>query len=66
MTKNHFSIIAVFSILFTFFGFYLDTDLPNEKVTTTVFEIVMMILITFIIITSFYFASVLIMKKIKK
>jgi hypothetical protein len=47
--------ILIFSVLITIFGWYIDSDIPNEKMLTTIFEFVMMIVLTFCLFSFLYF-----------
>ena len=58
--------ILVISICLSVFGFWVDSDPRNPNVMTTVFELVMMTLLVFVILTTLYFATTYTFKKVKQ
>ena len=57
--------ILVISISLSAFGAWVDNDPSNTNLMTNVFELVMMTLLVFAILTTFYFATKYSFKKVK-
>ena len=64
--KNILSFILVISICLSLLGLLVDSDPRNPNVITTVFEIAMMTLLLFVILTTVYFAAIYLFKKFKQ
>ena len=58
--------IFVISICLCVFGLWVDSDPINPNVMTTVFEFAAMTLLFFVILTTLYFATNYIFKKVKQ
>lgn len=58
--------ISVISICLSVFGFLIDSDPTKTSVMTTAFELVMMTLLVFVVLTTLYFASTYTFKKVKQ
>ena len=58
--------ILIISVCLTIVGFLVDGDEPNPSVWTNVFELLMMIILTFTIISFIYFATTLAFKKVRQ
>jgi hypothetical protein len=58
--------ILVISICLSLFGFLVDSDPSNPNVMTTVFELAMMTVLVFVILTTLYFTATYTFKKVKQ
>ena len=58
--------ILIISVCLTIVGFLVDGDEPNPSIWTNVFELLMMIILTFTIISFIYFATTLAFKKVRQ
>ena len=58
--------ILVVSICLSVFGAWVDNDPRNPSLMTNVFELAMMTLLVFVILTTLYFATTFTSKKIKQ
>jgi heme A synthase len=61
-----FSTILVISISLALIGLWIDSDPSNPNVMTTVFELAMMTLLLFAILTTLYFTTSYTLKKVKQ
>lgn len=60
-----FLILLLFSLGLTSIGYWLDSD-PAVNLSTTILEFIMMTIMMFLIVSSFYFTWILIVRKAKK
>lgn len=58
--------IFVISICLSVFGLWVDSDPSNPNVMTSVFELVAMTLLFFVIVTTLYFATKYTYRKVKQ
>ena len=58
--------ILIISVCLTIVGFLVDGDEPNPSIWTNVFELLMMVILTFTIISFIYFATTLAFKKVRQ
>jgi hypothetical protein len=58
--------ILVVSICLSVFGAWVDNDPRNPSLMTNVFELAMMTLLVFVILTALYFAMTYTFKKVKQ
>lgn len=58
--------ILIVSICLSVFGAWVDNDIRNQSVMTNVFELAMMTLLVFVILTALYFATKYTYKKVKQ
>lgn len=58
--------ILIISICLSVFGALVDNDPSNPSVITNVFELTIMTLLVFVILTTLYFATTFTSKKIKE
>ncbi len=58
--------ILIISVCLTIVGFLVDDDEPNPSIWTNVFELLMMTILTFTIISFIYFATTLAFKKVRQ
>lgn len=58
--------ILVISICLSVFGAWVDSDMSNASVMTNMFELGMMTLLVFVILTTLYFAAAYTFKKVKQ
>ena len=58
--------ILIISVCLTIVGFLVDGDEPNPSIWTNVFELLMMTILTFTIISFIYFATTLAFKKVRQ
>lgn len=58
--------IFVISICLSVFGLWVDSDPSNPNVMTTIFELVTMTLLFFVIVTTLYFATKYTYRKVKQ
>ena len=58
--------ILIISVCLTIVGFLVDGDEPNPSIWTNVFELLVMTILTFTIISFIYFATTLAFKKVRQ
>ena len=58
--------ILIISVCLTIVGFLVDGDEPNPSIWTNVFELLVMTILIFTIISFIYFATTLAFKKVRQ